>query len=294
MAIPLMSLVNSSDEDLLVRAGKRDEASFAELERRFGRMALAIARRMVGDSADDVVQEAWIAIWRRADTYRPERGMAVAWLMTIVRHRAIDSLRSRRDTRPLPAFDHPLMQRHASPDGSAIVIARSEALALRAALYQVTGLQREAIVLAYFGGLSYPEIAALISAPLPTVKSRIRRRPHAIAARSLKRPPDSASTGCHSLPAGSAGDGTRKRDRPQFLVWAVIYDAAAVGRRPICGNASTSAATLTIIRPSVPSARAIVNPIGGEVPDQRVERRQVDRARLWPAGRIELERKRLG
>lgn len=168
------SLLPNEDMDALDRLARGDERALAELYDRHGRLAFSLAYRVVGDpeSAEEVVQEAFLAIWRRAETYRPERGNVRGWLLTVVRNRAIDVLRA-REARPrtteigdlqLPAADDPVQA----------ALATSSATAVRAAVASLPNDQRTAVELAYFVGLAYPEIATRLGVPLGTIKSRLR------------------------------------------------------------------------------------------------------------------------
>lgn len=145
---------------------------------RYGTMAYSIAVRITGDAgaAEDVVQEAFLGAWRNAGRYVPGRGSVRTWLLAIVHHRAIDSLRRRRPTTELPDED----QGSASPAGLTVpdvwdeVAATLDRDTIQRALGAIPVRQREAIELAYFGGLTQVEIADRLGLPLGTVKSRMR------------------------------------------------------------------------------------------------------------------------
>lgn len=163
-------------EDQLVaqRLADGDDSALAELYDRHGRTAFSLAYRIVGDAetAEEVVQEVFLAVWRRAGSYRPERGSVRAWLLTAVRNRGIDVLRARQ-SRPRTTVidDLPL----AAPDDPAqLALSRATADSVRAAVAKLPKDQRTAVELAYFAGLSYPEIAARLGVPLGTIKSRLR------------------------------------------------------------------------------------------------------------------------
>jgi RNA polymerase sigma-70 factor, ECF subfamily len=163
-----------TDEALIARVLERDEAALGTLYDRHARVAFSLAYRIVNDpeTAEEVVQEAFLTVWRRAETYRPERGSARTWLLTVVRNRAIDMVRGRASTTPTtPVDDLPLVALD-SPEAEAI---RSvEARVVRDAMAELPPEQRTVVELAYFGGLAYPEIAARTGVPLGTVKSRMR------------------------------------------------------------------------------------------------------------------------
>jgi RNA polymerase sigma-70 factor (ECF subfamily) len=168
-----------SDETLLQHIGAGDEASLAILHERYRLFAHALAVRVLGDGAraEDVVQDAFLAVWRRAPTYAPERGSVRTWLATIIRNRAIDLVRSPReriarsqrdDAEQLESVVDP-----APPVLDEVVEALERDL-VRAAVDGLPDEQRSAIGLAFFRGLSHSEISAHTGVPLGTVKSRIR------------------------------------------------------------------------------------------------------------------------
>jgi RNA polymerase sigma-70 factor (ECF subfamily) len=159
----------------LIRGG--DDAALATLYDRYAAVALSMALKIVRDpsEAEDVVHDAFIAVVERADQFRPDRGSLVAWLVTMVRNLALD--RSRRRVRRAQITDDEL--RHEAPprvrDPEEISWATREREAVRAAMTKLSGSQRETLEIAFFEGLSYPEIAARENVALGTVKSRAAR-----------------------------------------------------------------------------------------------------------------------
>jgi RNA polymerase sigma-70 factor, ECF subfamily len=145
---------------------------------RYGTMAYSIAMRITGESgaAEDVVQEAFLGAWRNAARYVPGRGSVRTWLLAIVHHRAIDSLRRRRATTELPETDDPghMPTALALPDIWGDVAANLDRASIQQAMASIPVRQREAIELGYFAGLTQVEIAARLDLPLGTVKSRMR------------------------------------------------------------------------------------------------------------------------
>lgn len=135
-------------------------------------VALRLLRRR--DLAEDVVQDAFVSIWRRAATFDPARGSALTWIFAIVRNRAITVLRLEGRTELVDDFE-PLALAADSPDAEAVVSALSEAGALRRCLERLEPQRRMAIVLAYTRGLSHGELAGRMGIPLGTAKSWIRR-----------------------------------------------------------------------------------------------------------------------
>ncbi|MBE2317725.1 sigma-70 family RNA polymerase sigma factor [Solirubrobacter sp. CPCC 204708] len=165
----------ATDEELLHRIAVRDERAFTELYRRHAVAASATARRVCREP-EDVLQDAFFALWRDAAAFRPRPGGAAGWLHTIVRHRGIDhvrqaAVRERRcvlDERPLTGA---VCERPA-PDE--VVTAREERARLRGAIAALPAEQREVIVLAYGEELTQREIAARLCVALGTVKGRTR------------------------------------------------------------------------------------------------------------------------
>lgn len=159
--------------DLLARG---DLGALDRLYEQYGAMAFSIAYRITGDraAAEDVVQEAFLGAWRNAGRYVDARGSVRTWLLSIVHHRAIDAIRRRRPTAELPEPETALPAALTLPDVWADVELRLDRDSVRAALGTISDVQREAIELAYFGGLTQTEIAERTGVPLGTVKGRMR------------------------------------------------------------------------------------------------------------------------
>ena len=164
-------------EPLLCASGNGDRAAFAELYRlsasRLYPIALRILRRP--EAAEDVLQEAYVLIWRKAAQFHPSRGRPLPWMAAIVRNRAIDRLRAQAREPQDPAHWDDLAEGLADPAASASAAAAPDALAVRGCLERLQENQRQAILLAYYGGLTHEELAARLEAPLGTVKSWVRR-----------------------------------------------------------------------------------------------------------------------
>jgi RNA polymerase sigma-70 factor (ECF subfamily) len=143
---------------------------------RYGSLAYAVALRVLRDAsaAEDVVQEAFLSIWRGAATYRPDRGGVRSWLCTVVRNRSIDRTRGRagrsRDELPL---EH-VAAGSSTSDTWTEVVAELDREHIRGALERLPAEQRTTIELAYFAGCSQSEISARMRVPLGTVKGRTR------------------------------------------------------------------------------------------------------------------------
>jgi len=159
----------------LVRTG--DSAAFEVVYERHGGVAFSLARRMCGrgQAAEDVVQEAFLSAWRRAEAYDPGRGSLRTWLLGIVHHRAVDALRrSGQDIRR--RVDSPVEDFEIESDVrvDAEVIQRDRATMVRGALDELPEEQMKVIELAYFGGFTHTEIADMLGLPVGTVKGRMR------------------------------------------------------------------------------------------------------------------------
>jgi RNA polymerase sigma-70 factor (ECF subfamily) len=168
-----ISAPEETDELLLLRVAARDRAAFAALFRRYaGRVKAFLARSgFRGGEADEGAQEVMLAVWRRADSFDPARAGAATWIYAIARNRRIDMLRRRR---PEPDPEDPLFRPDPEPAAEAAAAARDRDRAIAAALAALSADQREVVRLAFYDGLSHAEIAALLDAPLGTVKSRLR------------------------------------------------------------------------------------------------------------------------
>jgi RNA polymerase sigma-70 factor (ECF subfamily) len=171
------SPADPTDAVLLHALGQRDQAALATLYDRYGGLVYTLALRIVGDRdlAQEVLQDVFFQCWGHAATFRPERGAVSAWLFGIARNRAIDLLRSRqhqarlRERQPLPSTEAPGAPEQ--PEMGDLVVLRQT---VRAALEALPPRQRQAIELAYYGGLPQREIARLLGEPLGTVKTRMR------------------------------------------------------------------------------------------------------------------------
>jgi RNA polymerase sigma-70 factor (ECF subfamily) len=165
-----------TDEQLMAAIVARDPSAIEALYERHKSMAFGLATRMTGDPAlaEDIVQEAFLGVWRSADRYVGSRASARTWVMSIVHHRAIDAIRRRRPADGLPEPEAPSPPALVIDDAWAEVAGRLERSAIASAMTTLSEVQREAIELAYFSGLTQVEIAERTGAPLGTVKSRVR------------------------------------------------------------------------------------------------------------------------
>jgi RNA polymerase sigma-70 factor (ECF subfamily) len=165
------------ESSLMAAIATGDAAALDQVYLRYRPVAFAAAYALLSDpaAAEDAVHDAFLRIWRGAASFQPARGPLRAWLLTIVRNAAIDSLRARR-TVPWPeaTVEQP---RADAPDGDDIfttVAVAADARRVRGALDALPPPQRQAVELAFFGGLTHGEIAARTGVPLGTVKGRVR------------------------------------------------------------------------------------------------------------------------
>src|SRR3954463_9497185 len=170
------SPADEADRAVLVRLAEGELDALEDLYDSYKTMAYSIAYRITNDAtlAEDVVQEAFLGVWRNATRYVEGRGSVKTWLLSIVHHRAIDAVRRRRATVDLPERDDAPPPALRLPDVWGEVASNLDADEVRAALASLSDVQREALELAYFGGLTQTEIAERTGTPLGTVKSRMR------------------------------------------------------------------------------------------------------------------------
>jgi RNA polymerase sigma-70 factor, ECF subfamily len=168
-------LAHLSDEAVVALVARSQEAALAELYDRYGAAAYALARRIVRDPAlaEDAVQEAFLAVWRSAGGFVPERASAASWIMTLVHRRAVDLVRreQRRRADPLP---DDAAERTTEASAADAVWLRLERERVQAALQQLPDQQRETLELAYYGGFTQSELAERLGRPLGTIKTQMR------------------------------------------------------------------------------------------------------------------------
>jgi len=172
-ALPVSQL---SDEHLLTAISSGGTWAMEALYQRYRHVLYTLAYRMVAQQqvAEDLVQEAFLAIWRHAATYAPQTGTARSWLCAIVHHRAIDYLRAVRRRSVLLEVtrrEAEQVERSAIPDMEGVWLS----LQVRETLTRLTKGQRQMIELVYFQGWTQAEVARECQIPLGTVKARIRR-----------------------------------------------------------------------------------------------------------------------
>jgi len=167
----------AADHAALERMARGDHDALAELYDRHARLVYSLALRIVRDQGDaeDVAQEVFSQAWRQAARYESRRGNVIAWLLNLTRSRAIDRLRGRR-SRPEAASDSLALEMPdlAPPIDERLALS-GRAAEIRAAVDELSVLQRMAIELAFYEGLTHVEIAERLELPLGTVKTRIRQ-----------------------------------------------------------------------------------------------------------------------
>ncbi len=165
---------DTSDGELLDRVVTGDTAAFEALYDRHSKAAFGLAQRILNEPgiAEDVVQDAFLTLWRQAATYGQERGSVRSWLLAVVHHRAIDYVRRRHEDRQQPLEDMTLLPGETDTYDQARQ--GVEGGYVRAALQSLPPDQQRSVMLAYFGGYTHDEIARLLGVPLGTVKGRLR------------------------------------------------------------------------------------------------------------------------
>jgi RNA polymerase sigma factor (sigma-70 family) len=162
-----------SDEAVVALVARSDQEALGELYDRFGRVAYGLALRVLRDEklAEDAVQEGFLAAWRNADRFLPERGKASTWLLTLVHRRAVDLVR-REDSRRAEPIDQDAAA-GASRSAEEDAWLRFERERVQSALQRLPDQQREALELAYYGGFTQTELAERLGQPVGTIKSRM-------------------------------------------------------------------------------------------------------------------------
>jgi RNA polymerase sigma-70 factor, ECF subfamily len=169
---------SAADLELVRRVAAGDRGAVDDLYERFRRPAFALARRVLGDDvlAEDVLQEVFLTIWRDPGSFDGNRGSVASWLLAMVHHKAVDAVRreeSHRRRRSRAEDDLVLAAPTQTTDVEDAAWQRIVADRVRTALHELPAPQREALTLAYYGGYTQREVAALTDTPLGTVKTRM-------------------------------------------------------------------------------------------------------------------------
>jgi RNA polymerase sigma-70 factor (ECF subfamily) len=163
-------------DELLRAVGRGDDAAFARLYDLLAPRVFGLARRVLRDpaQAEEMAQEVLVEVWRTAARFDPERGSGISWVLTIAHRRTVDRVRSERASADRLQKVAALTTQTPYDEVADQVGTRLERQQVRRCLDGLTELQREAITLAYYGGHTYREVADLLGAALPTVKTRMR------------------------------------------------------------------------------------------------------------------------
>lgn len=168
--------VNGRLGDLLEQIARGDQGAFAEFYQLTSRRVFGMARRVLIDAelSEDTTQEVFLQVWQNAGKFNREAGSPLAWLMTISHRRAVDKVRSSQSSTDREAKYGASSQEIDHDSVSDEVGSRLEAEAVVRCLDTLTETQQQSVRLAYYGGLTYREVAERLNAAIPTIKSRIR------------------------------------------------------------------------------------------------------------------------
>jgi RNA polymerase sigma-70 factor, ECF subfamily len=171
----LVSADGPADIDVLIsRVARGDAGAFESLYDELASAVFGLARRVVRDPAraEDVTQEVFLEVWRKASRYDRALGTPRTWVLTIAHRRAVDAVRRSESQKRQDNHGAPEEVVHDEPGDA--VIREEEHGAVRGCLETLTELQLESVRLAYFNGYTYNEVATLLDKPLPTIKTRMR------------------------------------------------------------------------------------------------------------------------
>jgi RNA polymerase sigma-70 factor (ECF subfamily) len=162
--------------ELLTLVARGDQVAFETVYDRVAPAVFGLVLRVLRDTAqsEEVAQEALLEVWRTAGRFDPARGQALAWVLTIAHRRAVDRVRSERAAAEREARAASAASPPPADEVAETVESSLEAERVRHCLDGLTGAQRESITLAYYSGLSYPQVASKLGLALGTVKTRIR------------------------------------------------------------------------------------------------------------------------
>ncbi len=164
------------DGQLVALVAEGDAAALETLYDRYGKAAYSLARRILTDQnlAEDVVQEVFLSLWRDARRFDPSRGTVGTYLLSMTHHRSVDVVRREENLRRRRGPEEALeLASDPRPGVEEEMEAAERRTHIRAALAELPEPQREALLLAYFGGYTQREIASLVGIPLGTVKTRM-------------------------------------------------------------------------------------------------------------------------
>ena len=165
-----------ADENLISFVGRGDAEAFTILYDRHGRAAFSLAYRLMGErqAAEDLVQDAFLKVWRSATSYRSKRGNVRTWILSIVHNRGIDQLRSHASRRRTQDKIEATAPRSAASEAFAETWRNSQREHVREALNTLPSDQLKVLELAYFSGYTHVQVSELLDVPLGTMKGRMR------------------------------------------------------------------------------------------------------------------------
>ncbi len=168
-----------SDDQLIDLVNQSDRRALSALYDRYSRVVFSLGIKMLGskESAEEITQDAFLKLWLGAGSFQSGKGKFSSWLLSITHNRAIDELRKRRRTANNSSCDDPLLQDTLADPGNEMaddLISKVQGETVTEALEKLPALQRDAIKLAYFKGLTQTEISEQLGAPLGTIKTRMR------------------------------------------------------------------------------------------------------------------------
>ncbi|MCP3800601.1 ECF RNA polymerase sigma factor SigK [Allokutzneria sp. A3M-2-11 16] len=163
-------------EELVQQVARGDEAAFGQLYEVLAGPIYGVVLRVLRDQAqsEEVAQEVLVELWRTATRYAPDKGSVLTWALTVAHRRAVDRVRSAQSSADREDRAGRLDAGRPFDEVSEQVTARLEREQVRICLKALTDLQREAVLLAYYRGYTYREVAELLGSPLGTVKTRLR------------------------------------------------------------------------------------------------------------------------
>ena len=166
--------MNPADEAILERLMARDERALTEVVDAYSSYVLGMARRVLADSAmaEEVAQDVFVALWRRPGAFDPARGNLQGFLMGVARNKAIDLVRKEETRRR--ARDNLMAEQEMASEAPSATESIDERQRVMAALAQLSEPQKEAVVLAYYGGRTYREVSEELGIPEGTAKTRLR------------------------------------------------------------------------------------------------------------------------